>query len=913
MKEFYPKVSIIIPVYNGKKYLKYAIESALNQTYKNIEIIVVDDGSTDNTRMIAKKYEGKIKYYYKENGGVSSALNLGITKMSGEYFSWLSHDDEYYPNKIEEEVTALTLLGNKNIIVYSNYALMTPNGKVYNKVYHDHQRLEKFQELAILKGCINGLTLLIPKEAFKTCGKFNENLYCTQDYDKWLEMIKKYKFYHVPNVLTKTRIHESQTTNTSPKVIDEGIVLWKKILNSLSEDRINEIFGDVLSYYQEMYVFFKMSPYQEMADFCEEKILSLTSDVNSSVRFNPLVSIIIPVFNGSNYISTAIESALNQTYENIEIIVVDDGSNDDGKTAKAVSKYENKVKYYYKANGGVASALNFGIKKASGEYISWLSHDDVYNPQKIKKQITYLKYIENKNTIIFSNFELIDKDGKILSSTEFDKMYSINQLQNSIFPVLKGATNGCTMLISKQIFLDNDMFNEKLKTTNDYEMWFRLFEKYPIKFICDPLIKYRIHDMQDTKTSDKYYNESITMWTSFFNSIDSKKIKKLGFQPIEFYFEFYIQMLDSGYKEVADLLYDKFLSLYKKQKPNVSVIMPCYNSEKHLSVALDSILMQSYGNIEIICVDDNSTDNTKEILKEYQKKDPRIKILKNKNKKGVSGAMNTGLAVAQGKYITRMDSDDISLKDRIKKQVQFLENNSKYSLCSVNINFINVKDEILPSNHIYNNDIPFEWQYLWCNPLPCAPIMFRSESIGNIKFDEDLSTAEDYDFYSKLVDTNKFYILDEILYLYRLQSNSLSKSNFTLNNSLLVVKNYYKKITKKDPPLILYELTDFKDNYITNNVLKNLLFNLINETLEIFCNHFDWSISEYNMAKLYIYDRFGKKVKGFADNEYKEKYINILNSFSWKLSKPLRKVKTGLMYLKHYGIKKTVKKLLISR
>ena len=104
-----PKVSIVIPVYNGSNYLKDAIDSALSQTYNNLEIIVVNDGSNDEgkTKAIAEPYGNKIIYLEKENGGASSALNLAIKKMTGDYFSWLSHDDMYYPNKISRQVEEL--------------------------------------------------------------------------------------------------------------------------------------------------------------------------------------------------------------------------------------------------------------------------------------------------------------------------------------------------------------------------------------------------------------------------------------------------------------------------------------------------------------------------------------------------------------------------------------------------------------------------------------------------------------------------------------------------------------------------------------------------------------------------------------------------------------------------------------
>ena len=97
---FNPLVSIIIPVYNGENYLAEAINSALSQTYNNIEVIVINDGSKDQTDTICKSYGDRIKYLKKENGGVASALNFGIDNMNGEYFSWLSHDDLYLPDKV---------------------------------------------------------------------------------------------------------------------------------------------------------------------------------------------------------------------------------------------------------------------------------------------------------------------------------------------------------------------------------------------------------------------------------------------------------------------------------------------------------------------------------------------------------------------------------------------------------------------------------------------------------------------------------------------------------------------------------------------------------------------------------------------------------------------------------------------
>ena len=109
-----------------------------------------------------------------------------------------------------------------------------------------------------------------------------------------------------------------------------------------------------------------------------------------SMIYEPLVSIVIPAYNASNYLAEAIESALAQTYRNIEIIVVNDGSRDDGATERVALSYGDRIRYFKKENGGSSSALNMGIANMTGEWFSWLSHDDLYEPDKLEKQIRYM-------------------------------------------------------------------------------------------------------------------------------------------------------------------------------------------------------------------------------------------------------------------------------------------------------------------------------------------------------------------------------------------------------------------------------------------------------------------------------------------------------------------------------------------
>ena len=170
MKEIHPLVSIVVPVYNGTNYVRQAIDSALAQTYSNIEIIVVNDGSTDDgeTERVVRAYGDKVRYFNKSNGGVSSALNLGIHEMKGEYFSWLSHDDEYYPQKIEQQMNLLSEYETGKYLALCGTEFIDTQGKVLDKVWEMPENTvysgkESLGEMR--RHPYSGIALLIPKQA----------------------------------------------------------------------------------------------------------------------------------------------------------------------------------------------------------------------------------------------------------------------------------------------------------------------------------------------------------------------------------------------------------------------------------------------------------------------------------------------------------------------------------------------------------------------------------------------------------------------------------------------------------------------------------------------------------------------------------------------------------------------------
>lgn len=211
MKEC-PLVSAVIPVYNGSNYVREAIDSALAQTYKNMEILVIDDGSTDNTWEILQSYGDKIRTFHKENGGVSTALNLGIKNMRGEWFAWLSHDDLWLPENIEKKMKFLKenpsymMCYGEMDYINSEHKIL----KIYNSTGRWYPKSKMLRHL-LRCGCdIWGITTLINRECFERIGLFNENLRYCQDYEFWYRLALKYELGFCKGKYSQSRVHTEQ-------------------------------------------------------------------------------------------------------------------------------------------------------------------------------------------------------------------------------------------------------------------------------------------------------------------------------------------------------------------------------------------------------------------------------------------------------------------------------------------------------------------------------------------------------------------------------------------------------------------------------------------------------------------------------------------------------------------------------
>jgi glycosyltransferase involved in cell wall biosynthesis len=237
--------------------LRDAIDSALAQTYENREVIVVNDGSTDGTEQICLGYGERIRYFAKENGGVATALNLGIEKMRGEYFSWLSHDDMYYPRKVEAQIAALKRDGDMRKVVLGDCDVLFQGTGIRKSVILKDMCEERHitdSVCPVVRGMIMGCALLIHRSHFERVGLFDPKLHCVQDYDLWFRILRGQKSLYVNELLYTQRRHDEQDQIAKASLLHrEEIELWKGYTNKLTDEEIVAIYGSRFLFLFEMW------------------------------------------------------------------------------------------------------------------------------------------------------------------------------------------------------------------------------------------------------------------------------------------------------------------------------------------------------------------------------------------------------------------------------------------------------------------------------------------------------------------------------------------------------------------------------------------------------------------------------------------------------------------------------------
>ncbi len=262
-----------------------------------------------------------------------------------------------------------------------------------------------------------------------------------------------------------------------------------------------------------------------------------------------------------------------------------------------------------------------------------------------------------------------------------------------------------------------------------------------------------------------------------------------------------------------------------EKNPIVSVIIPTYNRAHLIGRAIQSVLNQTYQDFELIVVDDGSTDNTEEIVKDFQNKDERIKYIY-QNNQGASGARNTGIKNAKGKYIAFLDSDDEWLPEKLEKQIQLFKNSKKKNLGFVGCNVLVVDEQ---TNKRYEYKTPKYknvFQRLLENNFirSSSSVMVKKSVIDNVGlFDESLKNANDWEMWIRIAQKYDFDFVDEPLFKYYWHGGNITRTAGNLKKiqyrEYILIK--HKNLYKKHPKAYSITLRNIGTAYLLNNDLKN--------------------------------------------------------------------------------------------
>jgi glycosyltransferase involved in cell wall biosynthesis len=231
----------------------------------------------------------------------------------------------------------------------------------------------------------------------------------------------------------------------------------------------------------------------------------------------PLVSVIIPTYNYGRFVVEAVESALGQTYPNVEVIVVDDGSTDDtqrriapyvaGSAVRLLPRAKPPIQLVRQANRGAPAALNRGIQLARGDWIAWLSADDTFLPTKLQEQVAHAAQHPDER-LIYTDWYLVDAAGRVTTTVRSLQFASHQQLVRALFGAC--VINGSTTLIHRTCFERDGMFAEDLPQAHDWDLWLRLARDFRFGYVPKPLVRYRWHDANLSRRSDALaYNSEV--------------------------------------------------------------------------------------------------------------------------------------------------------------------------------------------------------------------------------------------------------------------------------------------------------------------------------------------------------------------------------------------------------------------
>lgn len=574
----YPKISVITPSYNQGCFLEECIRSVLDQHYPNLEYIVIDGGSTDNSVDIIKKYESEIAYWVSEKDqGQSNAINKGFAHATGDIIAWLNSDDLYYGKSLWKAAE----LYHRNQGIINEVGFIFGNGYRYK---WPEKTLTRFcpknvafsrQTLAEGLDYILQPSVFVIRKAAEQAGYLKESLHYCMDWDWWYRLSENFRVIVTDQMLSLSREYAETKTSkgrmhrwmeiqqlgyqmSGRQLTAGGLFFLAETLKGIDEELLHD--ADLAGLWEAAKngLYKLCGQYDSFPFESDESVimdvpvcyLNDRKDIPVLERY-PKITVVTPSYNQADYLERTIQSVLNQHYPNLEYIIFDGGSTDG--SVDIIKKYEEQL-FFWKSerDHGPAEAIRKGLCMADGEIIGWLNSDDVYTRDALFRVAE--RFLQGAD-VVYGHALYVDKDDiPVAMDHGYQKTKIYLGYQQDFFTTLR-YWESVYMIPQPTVFWKKDMMDqygmidERCKFIFDYEYFLRFTQKG----ICFSLIDevqalYRIHDASKTSSFDAFYKElyehsrknmrwdmgtKLSFWNYYANKVKSRfygaaGIRRLG-------------------------------------------------------------------------------------------------------------------------------------------------------------------------------------------------------------------------------------------------------------------------------------------------------------------------------------------------------------------------------------------------
>ena len=486
-------ISIVIPVYNAEKYLGGCLNSIQNQTYKNFEVILVNDGSIDNSESICKSFveaDTRFRYYLKGNGGASSARNFGLDNVTGDYVTFIDADDWVEENHLE--VLINNIKENNSDMAVSSIKKFDNSNNFYFRVYSNEEKyllnynkLNRVEFLVILPKLIpaNNSYKVAVSKLFKkelvTDVRFDESIVYGEDLEFFFKIYNNINsISYIDEVTYVYRLHDERSSSKFGQLhMEQELAIYKKMYERIEELGLPTIhyvntLRNLLDYRKD---------YLDNRDLYNEYVEFLEKIEKKITYPKELISIIVPIYNVYPYLQLCLESIENQIYPHFEVLLINDGSRDNSKDiCLEFVERDNRFKYIEQQNAGLSAARNTGILNATGEFITFIDGDDLIESNYLEE--LYHTALKNDSEIVVGSYKEFNEEDNNYYIHIFDyreEHYEYSELIENIAQIERRGI--------------------EFETS-----WGTLFHRRLFENVLFPLGK----NIEDTRTNYKLYMES---------------------------------------------------------------------------------------------------------------------------------------------------------------------------------------------------------------------------------------------------------------------------------------------------------------------------------------------------------------------------------------------------------------------